>query len=122
MVTKMATPNDPIRCGKCQSELEKDFEFCSECGESVFVTQCAQCQKQIKTGSKFCPYCGAGKPEPEPEPEPTIIPNKPVDREPVPTASLKGWGNAVESSKQDGAYFNGKPFWDKDHLVYLFFP
>lgn len=72
------------RCAVCGAVLEKDAQFCSNCGarrvaprETAFAGKerfCVSCGARISQKARFCVNCGAQQPEmaaPEPEPQPT---------------------------------------------------
>lgn len=56
-------------CPECQSPIQMDAKFCSQCGhQQVVFDQCQKCGKNLTTSAKFCPRCGQAvdeKPQPQ---------------------------------------------------------
>ena len=46
-----------VRCGSCQFRNVRNREFCSECGEPLWV-KCPACHIRIGSDEKFCGGCG----------------------------------------------------------------
>ena len=43
-------------CPCCQKDLEGDWNFCPQCGETLNVT-CKACHRLLASGFRICPYC-----------------------------------------------------------------
>ena len=43
-------------CPKCNSKLQDEPEFCSNCGTKIH-TICRNCKKKLVGNPKMCPYC-----------------------------------------------------------------
>jgi type IV pilus assembly protein PilB len=51
------TENSPKICGRCQTVLNKEYEYCTTCGEFV-GEHCEKCRRRMMTEWTFCPFCG----------------------------------------------------------------
>jgi len=48
-----------MKCKHCNSEIEKDAQFCPNCGKKVIKgRQCINCGEELEDESEFCPQCG----------------------------------------------------------------
>lgn len=51
-----------ITCSKCGYEVQPEFQFCPNCGQSTATEKsCKSCGKLIPIEFNFCPYCGAAQ-------------------------------------------------------------
>lgn len=46
-----------MQCPHCKKEIQKNANFCPECGGKIVVT-CPKCGKPVNPGQKFCAECG----------------------------------------------------------------
>ncbi|MFQ5676846.1 MAG: zinc-ribbon domain-containing protein [bacterium] len=51
-----------MNCPNCQTEVQANAKFCTECGtnlENLQTNACAQCGETLKEGARFCHNCGS---------------------------------------------------------------
>ena len=53
-----ALVEDEIVCFYCESEVDKNSNFCSDCGKSLLAPECSDCKCKNPLGSSFCNNCG----------------------------------------------------------------
>ena len=49
--------NSPKLCPRCQTVLNKEYEYCTMCGEFV-GEHCEKCRRRMMNEWTFCPFCG----------------------------------------------------------------
>lgn len=55
-----------MKCKYCQAEIEKDAQFCTNCGKDLSnLPRCIKCGEILDNNTEFCPYCGTKQPEQE---------------------------------------------------------
>ena len=47
----------PKICPRCQTVLNKEYEYCTSCGEFV-GEHCEKCHRRMMVDWTFCPFCG----------------------------------------------------------------
>ena len=55
------TSSEEIKCPNCNTIMNANSKFCSECGNKVEIKKpsfCTECGQPIVEGSKFCANCG----------------------------------------------------------------
>lgn len=56
----MQNSESMITCSNCNSSVESNSKFCSDCGEKLDdVPSCNQCGTSLSGEEKYCPNCGA---------------------------------------------------------------
>jgi len=56
-ITQQRLSSKGMNCPNCTEPVEKEMEFCGECGANL-TQKCPACSEKIRWNRKFCPKCG----------------------------------------------------------------